>query len=220
MSTSSLLRLLTCATFASLVGCDQISGLGMDSESPGSRATTVEAPSEGRVAVGSVGYVRLVPDRGEPVEALHVRTVISGLDRVVSADATVAQLTTPGGIVRPFAVNADSPSSPIVVAERGAREIVDLYFPPVGGVGAKLAFVWTVSTPRGPYAIRADVLPGMDSGWGPAVSVGGAKNWWFATTHDWSTYRHEDGVITTQPPHSAKVRTEDREPREIECNDW
>jgi hypothetical protein len=217
MSTSNLLGLLACT---SLLACEQVSGLGMDTEMPGSRATTVEAPSEGRVAVGSVGYVRLVPDVGDPVDALHVRTVISGLDRVVTGDGTVAQLTTPGGIVRPIAVNANAPGSPIVIAERGAREIVDLYFPPVGGPGTTLAFAWTVSTPRGPYAIHADVQPGMDGGWGPALSLGGAKHWWFAATYDWSAYRHDDGVITTQPPHSAKVRTDDREPREVECNDW
>jgi len=165
---------------------------------------TLLAALQNHREVASAGTIRLVPEGNAPIDTVHVRVSLTN----VVADASAAELVAPGhAALHPLAIRSDIATLPLVSLDARQRGTLDFFFP-IGIDPAVATFEWA----------------GMRSTLATHVEIDDREAaWWFSTTPSWSTFRHEDGVITARPPTTATiVRASeiDREPATEECNDW
>jgi hypothetical protein len=150
-----------------------------------------EAP-RGDVQLSSFGITELTPDGVNPVEALHVRMLVTnnGDDPPWTIDTGEVVLDLAGaGRSRAIFVNTDVVTLPVVSIARGERKTLDFYFPVPADVSDERALpafdvLWQVITSVRPFASRTTfrAIERFDeqrtsmqvvlvSGWGPF--------WWF-----------------------------------------
>ncbi|HTR50353.1 MAG TPA: hypothetical protein VMJ10_06565 [Kofleriaceae bacterium] len=222
------MRFLFLLAIACTSGCEQLSTPGSEREATAglTRSTeTIPAPpvrwttSHEGIELSTAGMVSLVPDRGGSFEVMHVRVALSPRVGTFSADASAAQLDLPGlPALHPIAANAKLSTLPIASIEAGDVETLDLFFRlPTDRVGQTAVFSWFASTSRASIVLRALVPVAGDVADKPKLA---GDRWWFTSAYDWSTFRHEDGVITPQPPTTAYVPQFDDDAIPNPCDEW
>ena len=182
----------------------------------GYRAVRVQA-LHGAVELASFGTVEVTPDGGAPMTTLHVRmTIANQRDGApwTLAGQTIA-LEIPGErTAHPLFVNTDLATRPIALAGRGEQRVLDLYFPVPPAVAdeddlAAFDVDWCVLTPAGPVEQRTHFDRLREDEAPPAIAVahpaGWGAYWWADPSYAWSTFHHEDGVITPAAPSAAAV---------------
>ncbi|HUJ60386.1 MAG TPA: hypothetical protein VLX92_17915 [Kofleriaceae bacterium] len=217
------MRTLCLLAVVCTAGCDQLSNvgsIGSSAEQPETTGIHWATPHDG-VELSAPGKVSLVPDRGAAIDVLHVRVALTSRAGTVSGDASTAALVIPGyATAHPIAVNAPIATLPVALIDPSTPTTLDLFFPLPADRAGPGVFAWSVSTPHGVVAVRA-ALP-LDLA-APASSLAGQR-WWFAPTYGWTTFRHQDGVITVQPPRSATISgaVESDDDRAIPnpCDEW
>lgn len=185
----------------------------------GYRTMTVAIPPEaprGRVELASYGLAELTPDGGLPMTALHVRmTVANQRDDVPwSIDFTRTRLDIPGEHrIAPTFVNANIPTLPLAIVERGERVLADLYFALPPRIAAendlrKFDVTWVVardgrlleSRTRFEHARKGAPLEAT-----PVPPLGASRAWWFDPAYPWSTYYHRPGRLVPRPPRHVTL---------------
>jgi len=223
--------MIVCAT-----GCDQLptAGASRDDDSAattGSSTPEIQpprvrwtTPHEGAV-LSSAERVMLVPEHGSAIEVLHVRVGLSSQLGRLSGDASLASLEILGRpTAHPIAMNATTPTLPLALVDPESPQTLDLFFGlPTDWVGMWGVFAWSVSTVDGPIPLRALLQIDGASAGKPALA---GRDWWFASSYPWPTYRHQDGIITVQPPTTATLLQPQPKLREDDdripnpCDQW
>jgi hypothetical protein len=215
------MRLTMLTLAAALAGCDQF----MLADSESSTLPPSPHPHEPTQSLLSAGVVSLAADHGTPLDVLHVRvTIAADGARPTTASTVTATVALPGE--PPFAAlaaNADLPELPVTMVEPGDREAIDLYFPLAASTtpDSRYLFTWTLVTADGPMTL-AETFAATPAR--PALVLGAARYWWFSSMFPPQSYRHQDGIITPEPPVGAEVRPtiidDDVPPVTEECAVW
>lgn len=176
--------------------------------SDGYRAVSRELPA-GQVDVASFGLVQLTPDDTPAMTTLHVRLVITNQsDRTPWAfDARTVQLELGDWHERPTLANSDRATLPVVILDRGQTSLVDLYFALPACELSQFAVAWQLSTGQGMHNERTRFVID-DAHPAPAAvthRTGWGAHWWFDPAHEWSSFYHQDGIITPRPPSRVLV---------------
>jgi hypothetical protein len=212
------MRTLVMLALACAAGCDQLASSGTIAETEtttdeAAAATVTSRPPASRVrwmtahdgvSLSSVGVVALVPDDGPAVDVIHARLTLTAQAGTLAGDASTAALEGFGRTtLHPVAVNGTVTTLPLALVDPNASQVVDLFFALPRPPASSLVFAWTVTTQRGPLALRALLALDGDAAT-EKLSLAGSR-WWFSAAPAWSTFRHRDGVITVRPPTGAAV---------------
>jgi hypothetical protein len=135
--------------------------------------------------------MRLVADDAV-ISVLHVRVQVRAND-VAGFQLDRITLVASGVRVHPVAVNADVPTLPVAILDRGVTVTADLFFVVPREVESFM-LLWpardaTVET----VALRA----------GTAVDAG--STWWFDPNFSWPRFYHRPGIAKPRPPLHATV---------------
>lgn len=176
-----------------------------------------EAP-QGDVQVSSFGITELTPDGASPVEALHVRMIVTNngdeLPWTIDTREVLVDVAREGRS-RALFVNTDIATLPIVEIGRGQRRTLDFYFPVPANVDDEedmpaFDVLWQVNTNKRPFASRTafraleryeDAAASqvvLVSGWGPY--------WWYNPLwYPGPVYLHHRPLVIRRPPSRVTV---------------
>jgi hypothetical protein len=151
----------------------------------------------------SATRLTLAPDRGPSIDAVRVQVALGAHVRPTRADVSKATLAgaTP---IRILGANANLTTLPLVIVEAETTRTIDLYFP-LPAAASSVAITWPIVTSTGPFELHA--LLDVDDEVSPEQL---RERWWFAPSYAWSTFRHADGVITSEPPRAATIHEPER----------